>query len=164
MVHISCTWQNNDSSSSPTVITCNCSTAIYWGRGGTPGVSARETVIGKGVFWEPLLTQWQKERTGESWSPRTFHRQSGERAASSPWPRGKTDRGDVSRVWVKERGGSASPQERNHSLPCWQHTARCADPTVLTGMCKEQAFPEPTKHGGNTAHQLLIRLNAGPGR
>lgn len=60
MVHISCTWQNNDSSSSPTVITCNCSRAIYFGRGGTPGVSARKTVIGEGVFWEPLLTQWQK--------------------------------------------------------------------------------------------------------
>lgn len=60
MVHISCTWQNNDSSSSPTVITCNCSKAIYWGRGGTQGVSARKTVIGEGVFWEPLLTRWQK--------------------------------------------------------------------------------------------------------
>lgn len=67
-----------------------------------------------------------KERTGESWSPRTFHRQRGERAASSPWPRGKTDRGDVSRVWVKERGGSATPQEKKpqpamlaaHSPPC----------------------------------------------
>lgn len=40
---------------------------------------------GGGVLGAPV-DPLAKERTGESWSPRTFHRQRGERAASSPWP------------------------------------------------------------------------------
>lgn len=115
MVHISCTWQNNDSSSSPIVITCNCSKAIYWGRGGTRGVSAIVVVIGEGGVLGASHNPLGKESTGESWSPRTFHAQSGERAASSPWPRGKTDGGDVRGVWEKERGGFATPQEKKNT-------------------------------------------------
>lgn len=55
MVRISCTWQNNDSSSSPIVITCNCSKAISWGRGGTRGVAAMKiitVVLVVGGGWE----------------------------------------------------------------------------------------------------------------
>jgi len=95
MVHISCTWQNNDSSSSPIVITCNCSTAIYQGRGGTQGVSATKIVTGEGGVLGAPRDPLGKEGAGESWSPRTFHTQSGERAAASPWPWGETDGGDV---------------------------------------------------------------------
>lgn len=121
--------QNNDSSSSPIVITCNCAKAIYWGGGGTRGVSAMKIIIGKGGVLGALGDPLGEESAGGSWSPRTFHTQSGERAASSPWPRGKTDGGDVRRVGVKERGGSATPQEKKKPiLPPRRHTAHRAVP------------------------------------
>lgn len=111
MVHISCTWQNNDSSSSPTVITCNCSKAIYWGRGGTRGKSAIKIIRGEGGVLGAPGDLLAKESTGESWSPHSFHTQSGERTAAPPWLQGRTDGGDIRGVWVKERGGRATPQE-----------------------------------------------------
>lgn len=155
MVHISCTWQNNDSSSSPTVITCNCSKAIHWGRGGTQGVSARKTLIGEGVFWEPLLTHWQKTELVRAGVPIPSTDRGGRELLLLPGHEGKqTEEMSAGSGW--RRGRALPPhRKRNHSLPCQQHMAYCADPVVLTGMCKQQAFPEPTKAGGNTAHQLL---------
>lgn len=131
------------------MITCNCSKAIYWGRGGTRGVSAMKIIIGEGGVLGAPGDPLGKESAGESWSPRTFHAQRGERAASSPWPRGKTDGGDVRGVWVKERGGSATPQEKKNA-GCrpggTQHTApspglrrggRCARGDVQrAGLCR----------------------------
>lgn len=113
-----------------------------------------------GALVDPLA----KERTGESWSPHTFHRQRGERAASSPWPRGKTDRGDVSRAWVKERGGCATPQEKKPqpAIPA-AHSPLCRPHSGL-GDVQGAGLPRVHKSWGEHSHQLLIRQNVGPGR
>lgn len=89
MVHISCTWQNNDSSSSPIVITCNCSKAIYWGRGGTRGISAIKIIIREGGVLGAPGDPLGKEHTGESWSPRPFHTESGRELLLLPGHEGK---------------------------------------------------------------------------
>lgn len=154
MVHISCTWQNNDSSSSPTVITCNCSKAIYWGRGGTRGISAMKIIREEGGVLGAPGDLLAKESTGESWSPHSFHTQSGERTAAPPWLQGRTDGRDIRGVWVKERGGRATPQESENRA--WWHTApraipraaerqRCAQGNVQKpGLCRC-----PQKPGGH---------------
>lgn len=105
-------------------------------------------IIGEGGVLGAPGDPLGKESTGESWSPRTFHAQRGERAASSPWPRGKTDGGDVRGVWVKERGGSATPQEKKNTarraVP-WPAERR---PLHSRGCAKSWSLQMPAKARG----------------
>lgn len=156
MVHISCTWQNNDSSSSPIVITCNCSKAIYWGRGGTRGVSPIKIIIGEGGVLGAPGNLLGKESAGETWSPRTPpHTEPGESccfslaARENRWRRCQRGLGEGD-------GRLCHPTAKEkRSLASWRHVAHCAVPQPAErwllcsrGCAKSRSLQMPAKARG----------------
>lgn len=76
------------------------------------------------MFWEPLVTRWEKSVLVRAGVPRALRTQSRERAAAAPRPRGKSDGGDVEGSG-RRRGAALPPHRRSEGRPgVPQHAAR----------------------------------------